>query len=507
MKQEAPKIFTFEVNGKKYLYDYRIDYICEFEGDDNDFVTSWCNSISSIDDNYIADNRELCSYIDYCFEHVLPRKLILEVTEECNLRCKYCFNTIGHSVRKHSSIQMTKDIAKKGVDFYFDVYTKCFSRILPEKRNDILKTGAPNLSWWGGEPLLNWELIKYTFNYFENLPWEKYYIPKKSIVYSLVTNLTFVNKEMLDFLVENNVFLMISLDGSKDEHDLYRLQVNGKGSFDKVIENLDFLLANYPDYCKKRVIIQAVFMDGHSLLSDPNSFLNKYFIDEFGHSKVLKVNQYPQKKENSFISEKWIEVFPSFGDRIDDFKGMMMKLNQLTDDEIINCLNKNSLWKEELKDVFLIDERIVCDLSRGVKTCRKIFTCPIGRDVVYVSTKGDFHICNKTDSSWPIGNVDEGIAKQEVYTYLIEYVNVLKRKCNNCWAIHYCKMCSANLLNNSKFRLPSELECRYLKDIVKWNLSKFILLKENEDLYERLKRIYYNYKVTFLDYSYPIFID
>ena len=169
------KMYTwFEVDGETFLYDARSNFFCEIEKSSlvillnkefrfedcefNDLQNKGVFFSGSLE-KVTADRGEINLFVDYYMDHVLPRKLILEVTEECNLRCKYCFNTIGNTPRVHSKQKLSLESAQKGIDLYFKIYTECFKRIPKHKQMQYLKIAPPNISWWGGEPLLNFDLI------------------------------------------------------------------------------------------------------------------------------------------------------------------------------------------------------------------------------------------------------------------------------------------------------------------------------------------------------------
>ena len=63
--------------------------------------------------------EDLPKMIAYNMEHTFPKRFVLEVTESCNLRCKYCFNTIGDGNRVHTSRQMDEETAFAAIDYYF----------------------------------------------------------------------------------------------------------------------------------------------------------------------------------------------------------------------------------------------------------------------------------------------------------------------------------------------------------------------------------------------------
>lgn len=503
---------SFHVSNRTYMYYPISNFFCELE---NEFVEKHDNTIFSkitgsdklsiYLDNILAEESDLPSIISYYTEHVLPRKLILEITEDCNLRCKYCFNTIGDSPRIHSSLKMSIDDAIKAIDYYFDLYSKCFIRIPKNEIERYLKIAPPNLNWWGGEPFLNFELLKKTFYYFIELPWEDFGISKDKLAFSVVTNLTYLPKEILDFIVEHKIFLMVSLDGNESEHNLYRQFKDGTGSFIHVMKNIDILLKDYPLFCKNRLIIQAVYMDGHVLAIDKKSFFRQYFYDEEGKCKILKVTQYPQKTREQFVSSNWIKLNSNVNVDIVNFKNKIKNLINLSEDELFDFLQINESINEEFKDVLLLEEKI--DFSEPINSFiyRKIFSCPVGKDVIYLSAKGEYHICNRTDSSFSIGNLNEGINSDKVGKLLSNYLQVLRSSCKSCWAIRLCSMCPANVLVNAHFRAPNEQECDFIRTTIKRNFYKLIILHENQNLLCKIRNIYYK-KLSFLDYSHPIFI-
>lgn len=145
------------------------------------------------------------------------QQLTLQVTQQCNLRCDYCaYSGIYDRNRIHSKLRMSFETAKKAIDFFLERSVE---------RLDIF------VSFYGGEPLLEFELIKQCVEYINNQA------EGKRINYIMITNGTLLSDKVVDYLVENNFALSVSLDGSK-EHDVNRKFVNGEGSFDTIINNI-----------------------------------------------------------------------------------------------------------------------------------------------------------------------------------------------------------------------------------------------------------------------------
>ena len=155
--------------------------------------------------------------------------MILQVTQQCNLRCSYCAYSGLYYNRQHNSQRMSFETAKKAIDFF----------IQRTAESHYLRLG-----FYGGEPLLEFDLIKKCVAYIKDK------VEGRDVTFVTTTNGTLLTDEKIKFLAENNFHLMISLDGSKAEHDACRVFPNGQGSFDIIMKNLRRVRELYPDYAK-----------------------------------------------------------------------------------------------------------------------------------------------------------------------------------------------------------------------------------------------------------------
>ena len=156
------------------------------------------------------------------------RQLILQVTQNCNLRCKYCVYSGSYVNRTHTKKRMSFEIAKQAVDFYF--------------AHNINKD-AGVISFYGGEPLLEMDLIKKVVAYSEKL------YEGKELRFNMTSNATLLTDEIADFLYEHNFNLTISLDGPEEVHNQSRVFADSKtGTFHCIIKNLEKMIDRYPDF-------------------------------------------------------------------------------------------------------------------------------------------------------------------------------------------------------------------------------------------------------------------
>ena len=143
---------------------------------------------------------------------------IFVVTTSCNMDCVYCQANNGSTVPNGF---MTEDIAEKAVDI-------------------ALQSPELHLSFefQGGEPLLNYPVIAHIILYAEE------HRGNHEIEFNLVSNLTMLTDEMLDFFEEHHCTLSTSLDGAKLIHDRNRPYRNGRGTFDDVVKGIKRVLMN-----------------------------------------------------------------------------------------------------------------------------------------------------------------------------------------------------------------------------------------------------------------------
>ncbi len=158
--------------------------------------------------------------------------LYLLVTDECNLRCKYCL--INNCLPQvYSKTFMTWNIAKTAVDMFF-------ANLLnnPTDTDDSFK----NIIFYGGEPLLNFDVIKKVVEYVKSTYQQRLVDMDGTFRFSVITNGTAITNEVALFLGKHeDVSVTISLDGSKEVNDKKRVTTTGNGSFDMAIKGLNIL--------------------------------------------------------------------------------------------------------------------------------------------------------------------------------------------------------------------------------------------------------------------------
>ncbi len=355
-----PSVKLLDVYDELFAYDAKTNLLTWINDKKENNIENTISKIKHIFEpsgmqQVVPEENDIEEVVIKKFQEYIPRKFILEITEKCTLRCKYCFFSDKESQRHHGNKEISDITMKKAVDYYFSVYMNAFKRISKKYRDYILKIAPPGISWWGGEPFTNYRIIKESKEYIESLPWDEYGIEKDKFVYSIVTNFTVINSTILDFIISNNIYLFVSLDGGQKEHDYNRIFANGKGSFDRVSKNIDTLIKKSPTYCKNHVIIQAVLANNIKGNQGIKAIKNKYGIDT-EKSKILKLQVYPQKIKEQYLPGV-ISKSNSEKNKLADFKTLLEYLDKLSLKHLISFIKTHKGISDEFEDLFSIEKK------------------------------------------------------------------------------------------------------------------------------------------------------
>ena len=152
-------------------------------------------------------------------------KMELILTSNCNLSCRYCFES--GSSRKTNPANMPEETIIEALDLFVD-----YSRESKELY----------LTFFGGEPTLSFHGIKLATEYIE----QKLIKLNKKINFDMTSNGVLLKPEMIDYFSAHNINILLSIDGLKSSHDRYRIAKDDRGSYDAVISNLTMLKKKQP---------------------------------------------------------------------------------------------------------------------------------------------------------------------------------------------------------------------------------------------------------------------
>ena len=439
------------------------------------FIKGPATAISPLDTQIIA---EQIRYYDEC---ILLRKFCLEVTGDCNYRCTYCKRTIGNGYKKHSPDYLSEENARRGINYYFKKYIEFFTKLPEAKKELLLEILPPGLSWYGGEPFLNFTLIENSATYFKSLPWAEYSISENHLRFSSNTNLSIMNDEILTFLTENRVYLYASLDGPHEEHDKCRVFKNGAGTFRIAYDNLLKLRAFSETYFKKYVTILGVYTDKH----DYNKCVE--FTSNVGASGC---DHSPAEYVGAFVANPETAVA--------DFANSMEKRLAAFKEKASAASGDGEGKMGRFANLFPYANLNV-DHPAGSNSLNISVACPMGFDNLMLSAKGEYVICHKVDDSMPIGDCEAGLNFDKLVELNYRYnLSINNEECKKCWIVNFCRVCAAPRMAGGRFINPTEKECDYFRLHTAYDFSCFIHLSlEHPDLLEKIFE-YKNDKKSFV---------
>lgn len=156
----------------------------------------------------------------------IVKAICLHVAHDCNLRCNYCFAGTG-AFGGHRGL-MDFETGKRAIDFVLEASAH-------RKHCEV--------DFFGGEPLLNFQVVKDLVQYGKEAAQAK----GKTIKFTLTTNAVLMTREIQDFLEKEDISVVLSIDGRPEVHDRMRPYANGKGSYDQVAPRLQQFAERRPE--------------------------------------------------------------------------------------------------------------------------------------------------------------------------------------------------------------------------------------------------------------------
>ena len=375
--------------------------------------------------------------------------LVLEVTEQCNQRCTYCVYSGNYAgERTHRSRHMTWSVAKKAIDFF-----------LPRMDD---REGT-RVSLYGGEPLARWDLVQRCVGYVRGQS------ICESAATSISTNLTLLTEEMADFVAENEVHLVVSLDGPKHIHDEARVSAQGGGTYATVMKNLRMLRDRSPEYFRSHVAYLITFNTNNDLAEvfeffDDELFdglagrINEVRFTDTDFYAISPANIEKQKRAGILLTKRYLDSLSS------DYRG---RFNYL-------------LFRQGLPIVFLRLPRR--DVGHAPRATHPNQTCTPGMHRVFVDREGNFHPCERLEHNGiEIGHLDTGFDIEKIRGMLELYAEFCEETCQECWAYRLCGHCLVHFLGNGELRQERKLEhCERERKAIEIGLERFIHIWNNE---------------------------
>jgi uncharacterized protein len=319
--------------------------------------------------------------------------IVLNVTNQCNLSCQYCYEFGEDKVATPEGKPkfMAWETAKSSVDYLFAE---------SQGRKSV------HITFFGGETLMNFPLLKQVVAYARTRAQEL----KVNIDFSLTTNATLLSPTIIEYLAENAIGVTVSMDGPKEMQDKFRVFSNGRGSYDIIKPKVQNLLATH----RTRPIAARVTMTS-------------------GAMDVKKIYQH-LKHELGFYEVGFAPVTTS-PDRLYSINepgmdSVLEQFSELADEYLEFALRGEHHGFSNVSDT-------LSELHQGVN---KSLPCGAGLGMVGVGPSGDIAPCHRfVDSDQHVlGNVTAGIDKEKQSDFLTRGNIDTKYDCHECWARPLC---------------------------------------------------------------------
>ena len=323
------------------------------------------------------------------------KALCLHVAHTCNLNCSYCFASQGNYHGERAI--MSLEVGKRALDFLIEN---------SGTRHNL------EVDFFGGEPLLNLDMIKKLVAYARGL--EK--IHNKNFRFTLTTNGVLVDDDLIDFCNKEMSNVVLSLDGRKEVHDRYRVDYSGKGSWDKIVPKFQRFVEKRGD---KSYYMRGTFTHANpDFLEDIKVMLNLGF-SELSMEPVVCADDDP-----CALTDDDLEiVFKQY----EDLAKLMIER------------------KEEGKPFTFY--HYMLDLSEGPCIYKRISGCGSGTEYMAVTPQGDLYPCHQFvgEEKFKLGDIWNGVNNLKIQEEFASCNVYSHEECNDCWARLYCSGgCAAN---------------------------------------------------------------
>ena len=344
------------------------------------------------------------------------KSMCLHVAHDCNLRCRYCFAATGdfHGER----MLMPLEVGKRALDFLME------------------RSGTRHhleVDLFGGEPLMNWDVCKALVAYGRELE-QKF---NKIIHFTITTNCVALDDEKIDFINREMHNVVISLDGRKEIHDALRPTVNGKGSFDIILNNAKKLVAGRGD---KEYYIRGTFTRENLDFFEDVKALTGYGFDQIS----LEPAVLPDDSPYSLLPEHIARINAEY-DALADY--------------YVEARKNGDTWFNFFHFMF--------DPDGGPCLRKRINGCGAGTEYVAVTPDGDIYPCHQFVGmkEYQLGTLDKPALRRDLQEAFLGCNVCTKDQCRNCWAKYYCSGgCMANaVLYGGALDHPHEISCKLMQ--------------------------------------------
>lgn len=347
------------------------------------------------------------------------KNIVFEVTDGCNLACKYCgYRELYDNYKPRNNQYLSFEKAKRLIDLLFSKWK-------------INRIPCKKVTWgfYGGEPLLNMEFITKVVAYLEQ---KKNDFKDYTFNYSMTTNGMLLDKHM-DYLIKHNFYLLISLDGNEFNNS-YRVTKANFNSYTKVISNVKMLMSVNPTYFKSNVNFNSVLHSKNSVEG-----ILKFFKKNFNKiPSIGEINEHGVKIEKRDLFN---DMFKTIVDSTNESSksDSIIKELALSYPENISMV----IFTYQMFNTFFNNYNELLIEKKGKKIYPTGTCSPFSRKL-FITVGGDILPCERIGQEHILGKVnDESVELSsdfitDVYNKVF---TSLSKQCSKCYGFDTCLQC------------------------------------------------------------------
>lgn len=342
------------------------------------------------------------------------KSFCLNISHDCNLRCRYCF--AGTGAFGGARLNMPLEVAKGAIDYV----------LAHSGKRKFLE-----VDFFGGEPMMNWDVVQQTVEYARS----REAAAGKTIRFTITTNALDLPEEKTKWLLEHDVSVVLSHDGRKEIHDGMRVKPGGKPSHDEITANISRHIAADPS--------QNYYVRG------TYSARNLDFTKDIQHWldlgwRRLSMEPVVDKDAPWRLTEEHLP-----------------RIRQ--EYETLAQLYEAQQQKGDAMDFFHFN----VDVEHGPCLPKRLTGCGAGYEYMVVTPEGDLYPCHQFvgREGYRLGSISEGVTNQDLVEQFRNTHVYSKKPCSTCWARFHCSGgCHANAqLFHGDISQPYEMGCALAK--------------------------------------------
>ena len=323
------------------------------------------------------------------------KALCLHIAHTCNLNCSYCFASQGKYNGERAV--MSFEVGKRALDFLIE--------------NSGTRRNL-EVDFFGGEPLMNFDVVKRLVAYAREIE-GKY---NKNFRFTLTTNGVLIDDDVIEFANKEMSNVVLSLDGRREIHDKFRVDYQGRGSFDRIVPKFQRLVRERGG--------KNYYMRGTFTHRNPDFLEDIKVMLDLGFRELSMEPVVCAKGDEGELTE---EDFPIVCEQYERLAELMRE-------------------RDKAGDPFTFYHYMI-DLTGGPCIYKRISGCGSGTEYMAVTPWGDLYPCHQFvgDEKFKLGDVFSGVSNTAVREEFASCNVYAREECRDCWARLYCSGgCAAN---------------------------------------------------------------